>query len=112
VGRSVGFLTGVADAELLGGDDGPLDDISGTWVGHHRQMRTIKGAALEQQDLSAAAFLSRCTDHPHRQPQFVSHCGKGHSSTYGGGGNHVMATSVTNTGKRLIFSTDHHMQGP
>jgi hypothetical protein len=71
VGGGMGGFAGIADAELLGGDDGPLDDINRARMRHHRQVRAGEGTLLEQCDLSPAGFLGGRAQDSHGEPELV-----------------------------------------
>ena len=75
-GRGVGLLPGVADAELLGGDERPVGEVDGGRVGHHRQVGAVEGAALEEEDLAAATLLGRGAHDPHGEAEVVDKPGE------------------------------------
>ena len=63
-GRGVGGPARVVDVEVVDGQAGGDEPVLGPGVDHHRRVGAVEGAALEQEDLAAAALLGRRAERP------------------------------------------------
>ncbi len=79
---------------------------------HHREMRTGKRAALEQQDLAArvAYFLSRRADHRYRQAGIVGNFRQRNSRARRHRGDDVVSAGMTDRRQAVVLGADRDMQ--
>src|SRR5687768_8552536 len=73
---------------------------------HHRRVHAVEGAALEHEDLAAAALLGRRAEHLHRDAEVVGQRSQRHSRAHARGGDDVVAARVPDAGQRVVFGAD------
>ena len=105
-GRGVRRLPVEEDVEVGDGQALHVDLVHGRGVDHHRRVDAIEGAPLEHEDLAAASFLGRGSQHPHRDPQVVGHPGQRRARPDGGGGDHVVTAGVADPRQGVVLGAD------
>ena len=84
----------VVDLEVVDGQAGGDEAVLGPGVDHHRGVGAVEGAALEEQDLAAAALLGRRAEHGDGEAEVVGHAGQGHPRPERRGGDEVVPAGV------------------
>ncbi len=86
----------VADVLMVDGEGLGPGGIGGAGVDHHRGVQPVEGAAIEHEDLPAAAFLGGGAEHGDGEPELVGQAGQ--AGADGGGGDDVVAAGVAEPG--------------
>ena len=106
-GRSVRLAPGEGHVEVGHGEAG-RQALGRPGVDHHRRVHAGEGAALEHEDLAAAALLGRRAEHADGEPEVVGHLGQRQAGPDGGRGDDVVAAGVAHVGERVVLGADRH----
>ena len=104
--RGVRGLAPVADLPVADRQAGHRLTLDRRGVHHHRRVDAVEGAALEHQDLAAAALLGRRAEHLHGQPEVVGERGEREAGAGGRGGDDVVAARVADPGQGVVLGAD------
>lgn len=96
----------VTDGERLGACD---IDRSGM---DHRRVQAVERAALQHDDLAAAALLGRGAEHRDGQAEVVSARREGAGGADRGRGDDVVLAGVSESGQRVVLGADPDVQRP
>ncbi len=94
------------DAHVRDGADARIDVFDRSGMHHQRGVYAVEGAALEHEDLSAAALLGRCADHRQRDAELVDQRRERDAGAYRTGGDDVVPARVTDHGERVVLRAD------
>jgi len=81
-------------------------------VHHHRGVDAGEGAALEHEDLAAAAFLGGGAEHSHGDPEVVGERRQRERRRDRSGRDHVVPAGMSDAGQGVVLRTDAEDQRP
>ena len=94
--------------EMGHGQAGADEPLGGPRVHHHGGVHAGEGAALEHEDLAAAALLGRGAEHPDAESDVVGDRGQGQPRADGRGRDDVVPAGVAHVGQSVVLGADRH----
>ena len=106
------FASAEVDVVVRHSEAGCREPLCRPGVHHHGGVDAAEGAALEHEDLTAAAFLGGSAEHADGEPEFVRHRGQGQSGPHRRGRDDVVPAGVADGGQRVVLGAHGDHQFP
>ncbi|GBD85473.1 hypothetical protein BMS3Abin02_01881 [bacterium BMS3Abin02] len=112
LGRTGGMrvLAVILEVDVTNCQDRRIEHIVWTRVNHHRDRCTVKCAGVDQVDFPAFHLFGGSAENGHTKPQLIRQSGQCQTRAHRRRGDDVVPARVADTGKRVVFGTDHHLR--